>query len=56
MPYKETKYTIGNQRAEKKRILAAKRSKTMTINNHPSNLIRCLKVEAPLRIHIYRHH
>ena len=42
MPYKETRYTIGNQRSEKKEIYAAKRSKTITINNNPSNLIRCL--------------
>ena len=42
MPYKDTKYTIENQRSEKKEIYAAKRSKTMTFKNHPSNRLRVL--------------
>ena len=42
MPYKDTKYTIENQRSEKKEIYAAKRSKTMTFKNHPSNRLRGL--------------
>ena len=42
MPYKDTKYTIENQRSEKKEIYAAKRSKTMTFKNHPNNRLRVL--------------
>ena len=41
MPYKDNKYTIENQRLEKKNS-ASKRSKTMTFKNHPSNRPRFL--------------
>ena len=37
MPYKDTKYTIENQRSETKEISAAKRLKIMTFKNHLSN-------------------